>query len=176
MAPTSYQGPMQVDEQQKRTYSQTAEGSLGGDQPGRSVAAILADKGQDVFTIGPEATVLEAVSELNRRRIGVLVVVAGGGKPAGILSERDVVRHIEASGVELFERTVKEVMTVDPVTCSPDDSVEHVMTEMTRSRFRHMPVMQNDRLCGLVSIGDIVNHRLVELEYENLKIKQAMVG
>ena len=176
MSPTSYQGPMQVDEQQEHTYSQTVTGSLGSDQPGRSVAAILADKGQDVFTIGPETTVLEAVSELNRRKIGVLVVVAGGGKPEGILSERDIVRNIEASGVGLFERPVKEVMTANPVTCSPDDSVEDIMKEMTRSRFRHMPVMKNDRLCGLVSIGDIVNHRLVELEYENLKIKQAMVG
>lgn len=176
MSPTSYQGPMQVDNKQERTYSQTMEGSLGSDQPGRSAAAILAEKGQDVFTIAPEATVLEAAGELNRRRVGALVVVAGGGKPEGILSERDIVRHIDTCGVGIFDRPVKEIMTANPVTCTPEDSVEDIMKEMTRSRFRHMPVMQHDRLCGLVSIGDIVNQRLVELEYENLKMKQVMVG
>lgn len=176
MSPISYQGPMQVDEKPNPTVSQVQPANLDSDRSGRSVSAILADKGEDLYTITPETTVLEAIGELNRLRIGVLVVAAGGGMPLGILSERDIVRNIETMGLALFGRPVGEVMTVRTVTCSPQDSLQDIMAEMNRGQFRHMPVMKNDRLCGVVSIRDIMKHRLGELEYENLKIKQAMVG
>ena len=175
MSPTSYRGPLQVDEQSKRTYSQTEEANLGRDQPGRTVGAILADKGREVFTITVATTVVEAIGELNRLQVGVLIVVEGG-RLMGILSERDIVRNIETKGLALFERPVSEIMTADPVTCSPEDSVEKIIHIMDRSQFRHMPVMQHEDLCGVVSIRDIMHHRLGELEYENLKIKQAIVG
>ena len=176
MSPTSYQGPLQADEKPKRTYSQTEEANLGRDQPGRSVSAILDAKGQEVFTVSPKTTVLEAVGELNRLQVGVLIVTEGGGMPLGILSERDIVRSIEVKGLELFGQPVSEVMTPDPVTCSPNDSLEKVIKEMTESQFRHLPVMKDEELCGIVSIRDLIHHRLGELEYENLKIKQAIVG
>jgi len=177
MSPTSYQGQMQKDEDQKRTYSQTESTALGATQPGITVASILAQKGNEVFSITPETTVLEAISQLNSRKIGVLLIVhAGDSKPVGILSERDIVRSVETKGLSLFGSPVKDVMTPDPFTCTPDDTVDSVMHKMTASRFRHMPVLKNDKLCGLISIGDVVQHRLNELEYENLKIKQAMVG
>ena len=175
MSPTSYRGPLQVDEEQKRTFSQTEEANLGLNQPGRTVAAILAQKGQEVFTVSPETTVLQAIGELNRLQVGVLLVIEGG-RLMGILSERDIVRNIEIKGLELFDRPVSEVMTAEPLTCSPEDSLEKVIKEMTRSQFRHMPVMKDEELCGVVSIRDIMHHRLGELEYENLKIKQAIVG
>ena len=175
MSPTSYQGPLQADEKPKRTHSQTEEGNLGRNQPGRSVAAILDAKGREVFTVTPETTLLEAIGELNRLQVGVLIVVEGG-RPLGILSERDIVRNIETKGQDLFDRPVSEVMTAEPVTCSPDDSLEKVIKEMDRSQFRHMPVMKDDDLCGVVSIRDIMRHRLGALEYENRKIKQAIVG
>ncbi len=176
MSPISYQGPMQVDEEPKRTYSQTEQANLGVNQPGRSVAAIFAERAQQVHAVTPETPVLEAIGELNRLRIGVLVVVDGDGRPLGILSERDVVRNIETKGLALFGLPVGDVMTVRPVTCTPDDPIEKVMRQMIEGQFRHMPVMENDRLCGLVSIRDLLDHRLGELEYENLKIKQAVVG
>ena len=176
MSPISYQGPMAEDESPKHTHSQTMEGSLGADQPGLTVSAILADKGDDIFTVTPSTTVKEVVAELARLRIGALVVVDSSKAPAGIVSERDVVRHADTKGLGIFENPVSDIMTPHPQTCTPGDKVESVMKQMTAGRFRHLPVIENGRLCGLISIGDVVRHRMMEIEYENLKMKQAMVG
>ena len=176
MAPISYRSPMADDEKHERTHSQTAAASVGAGQPGLSVAAILADKGGEIFTVPPEMSVKDVVAELNRRRVGALVVVDSDIKPVGIISERDVVRYLDTKGLEVFESQVREIMTADPKTCTPDDKLEDVMKRMTDGRFRHLPVVDAGKLCGLVSIGDAVKHRMMEIEYENLKMKQAIVG
>ena len=176
MAPVSYQGPMAEDKKAERGHSQTAAASLGAGQPGLTVAAILADKGGDIFTISPDISVKEVVAELNRRRVGALVVVDSAHQPVGIISERDVVRCADTIGLSVFDRPVHEIMTANPKTCFPEDKVEEVMKRMTEGRFRHLPVVDSGKLCGLVSIGDAVHHRMQEIEYENLKMRQAIVG
>lgn len=177
MSPISYQGPMADESDSDRTFSQTEDTALGASQPGVSVASILTEKGQDVFTITPDTSVLDAIGEMNSRKIGALLIVpTGGSQPDGILTERDIVRCIESKGLALFGSAVKDVMTPNPITCTPDDTVDSIMEQMTSSGFRHMPVVKNSKLCGLISIRDVVRHRLSEVEYENLKIKQAMVG
>lgn len=176
MAPISYKSPMAEDEKPERTHSQTAAASLGAGQPGLTVAAILADKGGEIFTVPPKMTVKEVVAELNRRRVGALVVIDSGNQPVGIISERDVVRNADIKGLEVFDNPVQDIMTANPKTCTPDDKLEDVMKRMTEGRFRHLPVVNAGKLCGLVSIGDAVRHRMLEIEYENLKMKQAIVG
>ena len=176
MSPISYQGPMQSDAKPEHTHSQTAEASLGADQPGLTVGAILADKGGEIFTVSPQTAVKEVVAELNRRRVGALVVVDSGNHPVGIVSERDIVRNADSKGLEVFEKPVQDIMTPNPKTCFPEDKVEAVMKQMTEGRFRHLPVLDGGKLCGLVSIGDVVRHRMLEIEYENLKMRQAIVG
>ncbi len=176
MSPISYQGPMADDENPERTHSQTKESSLGVGQPGLSVAAILADKGDDIYTVTPHTTVKEAVAELNRLQVGALVVVNRVNEPVGIVSERDIVRNADIKGLGVFDNPVEDIMTANPQTCSPGDTVEGVMKQMTDGRFRHLPVIEGSKLRGLVSIGDIVRHRMLEIEYENLKMRQAIVG
>lgn len=176
MAPISYQGPMQSDAKPEHTHSQTAEASLGAGQPGLTVRAILADKGDEIFTVSPQTTVKEVVAELNRRRVGALVVVDAGNRAVGIVSERDIVRNADSKGLEVFEKPVQDIMTPNPKTCFPEDKLETIMKQMTEGRFRHLPVLDGGKLCGLVSIGDVVRHRMLEIEYENLKMRQAIVG
>ncbi len=176
MSPISYQGPMASDESPARTHSQTRESSLGVGQPGLAVAAILADKGADIHTVTPHMTVKEVVAKLNRLRVGALVVVDSVNEPVGIVSERDIVRNADIKGLGVFESPVEDIMTPDPQTCSPGDTIEGVMKRMTEGRFRHLPVIETGKLCGLVSIGDVVRHRMLEIEYENLKMRQAIVG
>lgn len=176
MAPVSYQGPLEGDDKSHHTHSQTQEANLGIGQPGVTVGAILADKGDETFTISPSTTVKEVVAELNRMRVGALIVVNPAKEPVGIVSERDIVRNADIKGLGVFDEPVEQIMTPNPQCAVPTDKVETVMKRMTESRFRHMPVLQDGKLCGLISIGDVVNHRMREIEYENLKIKQAMVG
>lgn len=176
MTPTSYQGPLEGDDREHRTRSQSEETSLGVGQPGITVGAILADKGNDIYTVAPSTTVKEVVAELNRMRVGALLVVNPSKEPIGIVSERDVVRQADILGLSVFDEPVETIMTANPQCCLPTDKVESVMLRMTESRFRHMPVLNHGKLCGLISIGDVVHHRMQEIEYENLKIKQAMVG
>ncbi|MEM8951396.1 MAG: CBS domain-containing protein [Pseudomonadota bacterium] len=176
MAPVSYQGPLEGDDNAHRTRSQSEETNLGVGQPGVTVGSILVDKGDDIFTVTPSTTVKEVVAELNRMRVGALVVVNPAKEPVGIVSERDVVRNVDIKGLSVFDEPVEQIMTPDPQCATPTDQVESVMERMTKSRFRHMPVLQDGKLCGLISIGDVVNHRMREIEYENLKIKQALVG
>jgi len=176
MTPTSYQGPLEGDDNARQNRSQTEASNLGVGQPGVTVGSILADKGDDIFTVSPSTTVKQVVAELNRVRVGALVVVNPAKEPVGIVSERDIVRNADIKGLGVFDEPVEQIMTPNPQCAVPTDKVETVMQRMTESRFRHMPVLQDGKLCGLISIGDVVNHRMREIEYENLKIKQAMVG
>ena len=130
------------------------------------VAAILARKGADVYTITPETTVAAAVEQLGARRVGALVVSSDGTTVAGIVSERDVVGRLAELGPDALEGPVSSVMTADVVTCAPSDTTEVLMAVVTERRIRHLPVVEDDRLTGLVSIGDIVAARVRELEEE----------
>ena len=130
------------------------------------VEGILESKGRQVETVRPDTTVAIAVDRLNSRRIGALVVSGDGTTVDGVLSERDVVRGLARHGPRLLDLAVADVMSRHSPVCSPEDSVKEVMAEMTRSRHRHLPVVDNGRLCGLVSIGDVVKNRLEELEVQ----------
>ena len=131
-----------------------------------NVETILRNKGGWVATIRPGSTIAEAVETLNRERIGAIVVSADGESVDGILSERDIVIALADGGAELLSRGVDEIMTRNVVTCAPGDTVQELMAEMTNRRMRHLPVVSNGRLCGIVSIGDLVKNRLDEVEFE----------
>lgn len=127
---------------------------------------VLRRKGADVVTISPEETVTALLAELDRYGVGALVVSRGDGTVQGIVSERDVVRRLHAEGAALLEQKVSSIMTEEVHTCAPQDSVEDLMISMTQHRFRHVPVLVDDRLSGIVSIGDVVKTRLDELQAE----------
>jgi CBS domain-containing protein len=104
------------------------------------------------------------------------VVSEDGDHVVGIISERDVVRGLAEHGAELLDMKVADLMTKNVKTCSPEDDLKHVMTEMTRSRIRHLPVTEDGRMCGIVSIGDVVKTRLDELETETNVLRDYIVG
>jgi CBS domain-containing protein len=120
-----------------------------------NIASILATKGGDVFTILPAQTIRQALGILADRNIGVLVVVDGGGRPVGILSERDVVRNL-ARNEQILGQTVDSIMTKDVVVGDPQDDLVTVGYTMTERRIRHLPVVSSGTLVGMVSIGDVV--------------------
>ena len=130
------------------------------------VAAILKGKGDTVVTATPEDTVASVADILKREGIGAVVVRGAGGSVAGILSERDIVRAIPAKGADLLESRVADLMTRDVITCTPDTEVDEVRKLMTEGRFRHVPVLADGKLAGIVSVGDVVKLRLDELEAE----------
>jgi len=130
------------------------------------VAKILARKGADVFTIEPDATVAVAVAVLGERHVGALIVSSDGTTVAGIVSERDVVRRLAELGPGVLDQPVSSVMTAEVVTCTPAATTEELMGVVTERRIRHVPVLEDDRLTGLVSIGDVVAARVRELEEE----------
>jgi CBS domain-containing protein len=136
-----------------------------------TVRSILADKGSDVYTLGPQTKVSRVIDELAARRIGAIVVTDDDGKVCGIVSERDIVREIARNGVRLLEQPVSACMTSKVISCSENDTIDHVMTVMTRNRFRHLPVTKGGRLAGIVSIGDVVKRKieLAEREAEELR-------
>ncbi len=135
-----------------------------------NVKAILAAKknlGGDIIGIEPTATLAAAAKVLTAHRIGALVVRGAGGRLAGILSERDIVRALGEHGVSALELPVGQTMTREVETCGEDDTVAVIMERMTAGKFRHMPVVRNGRLAGLISIGDVVKQRVDEIERES---------
>jgi CBS domain-containing protein len=135
------------------------------------VKHILHEKGRDVVTIAGDATLSEAARLLARKRIGAVVVRERDGTPIGILSERDVVRAVAEASVAALAQSVSSHMTRGIQTCAESDSVEDLMGLMTRGRFRHVPVIENDRLAGIISIGDIVKTRIEESERETSALR-----
>jgi CBS domain-containing protein len=131
-----------------------------------NVETILKTKGRDVVTIGTGATLAQAAKLLEQKSIGAVVVLDDAGAVAGILSERDIVRALAASGAPVLEKPVSAVMTRRLYTCTLRDTIDALMALMTRQRIRHLPVLENGQLCGIVSIGDVVKHRLEEIEFE----------
>lgn len=130
------------------------------------VKTILSAKGSDVATIAPTSTLAEATRILAKRKIGALVVTGAGGRITGIVSERDIVRALANSGAKALDLPLTDVMTRKVITCAPADTVSVLMERMTAGKFRHLPVVEDDRLVGIISIGDVVKLRLMELQYE----------
>lgn len=137
------------------------------------VTEILHDKGANVHTIWPTATLLMATEQMSNHRIGALVVLNDQGDVVGLLSERDVVESLARFGAGVSTGLVGECMTRDVITCSPDDRVNDLMAVMTRRRVRHLCVMDNGQLAGMISIGDLVKSRLNELELESNVLRDA---
>jgi len=131
-----------------------------------NVAAILKDKGRSVCTASPDASLLDIAKVLAEKRIGCIVLLDDDEKVAGIVSERDLVRTLAGNGPKILEEPVVHCMTRDVVSCRESDTIDRIMAQMTSRRFRHMPVVENGRLVGLVSIGDVVKQRIAEAEME----------
>jgi CBS domain-containing protein len=130
------------------------------------IGDILRNKGNVVATVIPEATVRELLALLAEHNIGAVVVSPDGGTITGIVSERDVVRQLHTRGASLLDAAVSSIMTSDVRTCAPDDQVEDLRQTMTDHRIRHLPVVHEGRLAGIVSIGDVVKSAISELETE----------
>jgi CBS domain-containing protein len=136
-----------------------------------TVKAVLTVKGNEVITIAPSAPLSDAVASLARHRIGALVVIGADRRVIGILSERDVVHALAEHGAAALEEPLSRFMTREVVTCVEDDRVSDIMERMTRGRFRHVPVVEQERLIGIVSIGDVVKKRLNEMESESAALR-----
>ena len=130
------------------------------------IADILRSKGNSVATVSPSATLADLIGELARHNVGALPVVDDGGRLVGIVSERDVVRQLHEHGPEVLGVPIAEFMTATVTTCSPSDKVADLARVMTTGRFRHLPVVVDGSLAGIVSIGDLVKSRISELEGE----------
>jgi len=141
-----------------------------------NVDSILRGKGDRVAVVAPNATIAVAVAMLKREGIGALVVSRDGSAVDGILSERDIVHALADNGPALLEKRVDQLMTRRVITCTPRDSVADLMGEMTRRRFRHMPVLRDGALAGIISIGDVVKARLDEMEYETSSLRSFIQG
>jgi CBS domain-containing protein len=137
-----------------------------------TVKAILSRKGTDVVTVEPKASLTETVKMLASKRIGAVVVTGVDQRVIGILSERDIVRAVGERGPQVLDETVDSVMTRKVVTCAEADTVAAIMERMTAGKFRHLPVVENGRLAGIISIGDVVKSRLEEIEKESEALKE----
>jgi CBS domain-containing protein len=131
-----------------------------------TVKAILKTKGSEVLTIEPTKKLGDAAKVLADRKIGALVVTGADRRVVGIVSERDIVQDLAAHGAQSLDLPLTDVMTRKVVTCSESDTVSSVMERMTAGKFRHLPVVDQGRLVGIVSIGDVVKYRLHEMERE----------
>lgn len=134
------------------------------------ISDVLRQKGPAVATIAPDAMVHELVSSLRAHNIGAMVVTEGAAV-VGIVSERDIVRRLDERGAELLVARVREIMTSNVVTCTPDDTVDGLAETMTERRIRHMPVLADGRLAGIVSIGDVVKSHIRQLETDREQLE-----
>jgi CBS domain-containing protein len=136
-----------------------------------TVKEILSHKGSDVVTTEPHASIAEAVKLLAARRIGAVVVTGADRRIVGILSERDIVRALAENGPGALNTPVAEVMTRKVDTCSVNQTVSELMEQMTAGKFRHVPVIDQGRLVGIISIGDVVKSRVQQMEQESAALK-----
>ena len=141
-----------------------------------NVAAILKSKGKNVVTVRPDAKIAEITRILKNERIGALVVSEDNIKVQGIISERDIVRGLADRGLYLLDMRVDELMTREVFTCAPTDGTSQLMAKITDRRIRHLPVIENGVLCGIVSIGDVVKVRLDEIESEANAMRDYISG
>ena len=131
-----------------------------------TVAIMLSQKGREVVTTTAGVNIADAVEALATHKIGALVVVDEAKHIAGIVSERDVVRAVAQKGGEVLSELIGTIMTRSVVTCAESETINDVMTRMTRGRFRHLPVVEDGRLAGIISIGDVVKARIEQVERE----------
>ena len=136
-----------------------------------NVEHILSDKGRHVVTVAPEATLMEVARTLSEKRIGAVVVSDAGAAVLGILSERDIVRAVAANGARALDEPVSRYMTAKVVTCTTRSAINDLMETMTTGKFRHVPILDDGRLIGIVSIGDIVKYRVAEIESESRALR-----
>lgn len=136
-----------------------------------TVSIILAAKGREVVTIEPGATLKSAVALLAERRIGAVLVLGADNRIVGILSERDIVRAVAEAGAAALEQPVSQSMTRKVSTCTESETIASLMERMTAGKFRHLPVVDQGRLVGIVSIGDVVKHRLQEMERDSAAMR-----
>jgi CBS domain-containing protein len=136
-----------------------------------TVSIVLAGKGRDVVTIDPNASLAAAVELLAEKRIGAVVIVGADRRIVGILSERDIVRALAEQGRKALDEPVSAAMTRKVSTCHERETIASIMERMTRGKFRHVPVVDQGRLAGIVSIGDVVKHRLSEVEHDSAAMR-----
>ena len=136
------------------------------------VEQILNRKGSTVVSVTPESRIAEALGTLAAHDVGALLVRDGSGKVCGILSERDIVRALAREGEACLSSPVSALMTSELICCGPGDSIDSVMALMTERRVRHLPVMTGERLHGLISIGDVVKHRMEEVQREAAAMRE----
>jgi CBS domain-containing protein len=136
-----------------------------------TVGIILASKGREVVTIEPGASLAMAVQLLAEKRIGAAVILGADRHIAGIISERDIVRVLAERGAGVLDEPVSRTMTRKVETCNESDPLVSIMGRMTAGKFRHMPVVDQGRLAGIVSIGDVVKHRLQQMEQESVALR-----
>ena len=141
-----------------------------------NVEAILRGKGDHVAIVAPQASIAVAVATLKREGSGALVVSSDGDSVEGIISERDIIQGLAGQGAGLLGSRVEQLMTRRVFTCTPRDSVADLMAEMTQRRIRHIPVLRDGVLAGIVSIGDVVKARLDEMEYETSSLRSFIHG
>jgi CBS domain-containing protein len=140
------------------------------------VDEILKVKGREVLTIAPDVAVVRVAQRMRLERIGAFVVSRDGHRVEGIISERDIIAAIAHHGADALDMRVTEVMTRWVRTCSPDDRVRDVMAEMTNTRVRHLPVVEQGQLCGIISIGDVVKSCLADADLEVRVLRDAYLG
>lgn len=145
-------------------------------EDGMTVKQILDQKGRDVVTVNPSMGTEDAVRFLADNKIGAVVVTGVGGKIAGILSERDIVRAVASKGADALTMPISSIMTSKVTTCSETYTINQVMEMMTNGRFRHLPVEENGMLVGIISIGDVVRRRIEDVEREAEEIKAYIAG
>jgi CBS domain-containing protein len=136
-----------------------------------NVSAILRDKGREVFTIEPGARLAAAAVALAAKRVGALLILGADRCLVGIISERDIVQTLAARGAVALDEPVSQSMTRNVETCTENETTGNLMEQMTEGKFRHLPVLDQGRLVGIVSIGDVVKHRLQEIERESAAMR-----
>jgi CBS domain-containing protein len=136
-----------------------------------TVSIILAGKGRDVVSIEPGATLASAVALLAEKRIGAVLILGAGRRIAGILSERDIVRAVAERGASALDEPVSRTMTRKVATCTASETIASIMERMTDGKFRHVPVVDQGQIVGIVSIGDVVKHRHQEMERDSAAMR-----
>ena len=153
------------------TKTRSLKGAIGFRETTMTVRAILDSKGHQIQSVEPEAKLSAAVKVLGERKIGAVLVMSKG-RIEGILSERDIVRVLAERGASVLDEPVSAVMTRKVVSCRQNDTVAAIMEMMTHGKFRHLPVVEGERVVGLISIGDIVKWRVQEYEHEQEALRE----
>jgi CBS domain-containing protein len=173
------QTELRADPNIKPARSPSLRLSASGDE-GREakmiVSTILATKGRDVVTIDPSANLSDAAQLLTERRIGAALVLGADHRVVGIISERDIVRALAERGAAALVEPVSQTMTRKVETCNESEPISNIMERMTAGKFRHVPVVAQGRLIGIVSIGDVVKHRVQQIESESAAMREYILS